>query len=179
MKSPLLNHEPSWLNQTDFWASQHQQEINICFCQTNGAKSADPAGPHRCASASVFTCWNRSSCTGWISEEKDDACHWGKHKAILIYQEFTKPHSLKSKQQRSITCSHCCAVVLTLCWVCGPVCGDVCACWGVNCCGNHLVARITERWLLCEPLEETKGPQWEKQRKLAAPHLTWLLSPSV
>lgn len=62
-----------------------------------GAKSADPAGPHQRASASVFTCGSRSPCTGWISEEKGDACHWGKYKAILIYQEFPMVYSLKSK----------------------------------------------------------------------------------
>lgn len=139
----------------------------------HGAKSADPAGPHQCASASVFTS-SESQLLHRLDEWRKRWCHWGRYKAILIYQEFTKAYSLKSKQQRSWACTHRCAVVLILCWVCGPVCQDVCARWGVNRCGNHLVVRITERWLLCEPLQETRGPQWERQRKLAA-----LLSLSV
>lgn len=55
--------------------------------------------------------------------------------------------------------------------LCGPVCRDACARRGVNHCGNHFEAWITERWLLREPLQETKGPQLEQRRNRAAVYL--------
>lgn len=51
-----------------------------------------------------------------------------------------------------------------LCFCAECVVRSVCARWGVNHCGNHLMAEITERWLLREPLQETKRPQREKRK---------------
>lgn len=140
-----------------------------------GGKSADLLTGHQPSSASVFTTRHHPSSVLSLSgaNEIRRICWDVFGRAVSPAHGLVHVCLLASESKPVFSYS----ASVSLCWLC-RVCGLTSrASWwmlahslqllsgigsGVGRCGNHSISIdvITERWLLREPLQETKKPQW-------------------